>query len=201
MRQLVAAEVAVPLLDTDGRSLRLSNVSTNHRAVASLVVVLPHIPADPLAAHLEVLAASHRVRIENSSGVTITETVACDTGNVDVNKNDAAALPAQAAWTTLDHTVAFSSSIVDGDRAITAAVEAIAGLDPDRSIAVRFPGNDMAYTAIELVSPAPESIAWRTWHLYPGPNAHVVTTSTTASTVVRPALKLDLHSSDLQGVS
>ena len=211
MRQQAATDLAVPVVDTDGRHLRLSTSSTDHVAVASLA-----IPVHGSVAHLDVLAASHRVRIVAPSGATVVETVACDT-----TAGYPSQLPVDTSWVAGERAMDFSSQILQGDPAVSAAADAIASLDSARSIVVRFPGHQMAFTAIELLPPTTaDVISWRTWHLYPGADAHVVTTSTTSvrCTAARPNAarpnaipaddlpsvdlpSVDLPSVDLQGVS
>lgn len=176
MSEHAAADLAVPPVDTDGRELRLSVTPTDHVAVATRVVALEGALADA-AVHLEVLAASHRVRLVCNGVTHVTETVACDAASAAADQ-----LPTRSSWNAGGRAVSFTSKIVEGAAEVSAAVESIAELDPDRSIVVRFPGHSMAFTAIELLpAAADDSIAWQTWHLYPGPDAHVVLTSTTAT--------------------
>lgn len=188
MQRLAATDLAVPTVDTSGRQLALSTEPTPHVAVASLLIEGPEF-----SARLDVLAASHRVTVELPVG-TITETVACD-----VTGTGSLPLPEVHAWVAAGERIGFQSSLRCGREALTRAAAAIARLDPARSIVVRFPGHEAALTAIELLE-GPQEVAWRTWHLYPGDDPHVVITKTAR---IAASLGLDraIVDLDLQGVS
>lgn len=199
--QYGARDLAVPIVDTNGRDLRLFLGTTDHEPVATRALVV-----GDCVVHLDVLAASHRVRVVTESGRQLVETVACDVGNGIAER-----LPASAEWVVADRVVSFSSALVEGLSVVEAAAAAIDCLDPDRSLVVRFPGDALALTAIALVAnDDPNLIAWRTWHLYPGLDPHVVTTDTSAHPAPNwpvtdpnepPSSTARLRSTELQGVS
>lgn len=166
--------LAVPVVDTDGRQLRLCVTPTTHVAVASR-----DLRIQGAVVSLEVLAASHRVRIVGDGDWSLNETVACDLESYLT----ADRLPEERSWSTLNHTMRFHSALLAGSTAVEAAAAELASLPVEKSLVVRFPGHLQALTAIQLLPSAEsiDSIAWRTWHLYPGSDPHVVTTSTVAT--------------------
>ena len=180
-------ELAVAACDTDGRLLRLRTDRTDHAPVAKSLLA-----QGPLALTLEVLAASHRVRLtDGATGhVLLTETVAC------AEPGEATAvgtLPTDHAWADGSWLASFHSAIAFGANAVEAAAADVAVLaGTSHALVGRFPGHPLALTALEAQfrptidgsdetdDPFPTVLGWRSWHLYPGSDPHVVTTVTRA---------------------
>lgn len=186
--------LAVPPHDADGRLLRLLTTPTDHHPVAAR-----DLPLGPTVVRLEVLAASHRVRLGRPAGWEATETVACHDPAATRPPADAApGLPDRHRWSAGRWELAFASTIDHSPDAVVRARRELAALDPDRSLTARFPGHPDALTALAVedragdADPGP-SVAWRTWHLYPGPDAHVVVTSTTATAVIGAVHRATIH--------
>lgn len=172
--------VGVPIVDTSGRRLRLITSPTAHEAVAST-----QVSTGAGVLHLDALAASHRVRLlpfDAGAGAAaiVEETVACE-----LDTAVEPFLPTAHSWRTDTAIVTFASTLREGSDAVDDAAAAISALDPSRSLVARFPGHALAYTAIEVVA-AGTSPSWRSWHLYPGADPHVV--FTTSEVALVPAL-------------
>lgn len=174
--------------DTDGRLLRLHTGPTDAPAVDALEMTL-----GPIVVRLEVLAASHRVSVRRRDGEAweVIETVACGGHGRPV---DTAALPSRHDWSDDGWTMRFTSGLAKGDAALAAAVAAIEPLvGHPAALVARFPGHDDALTALVVdtddghassdsaSSAGAASVRWRTWHLYPGADPHVVETATAAA--------------------
>lgn len=168
-------------LDTDGRLLRLHCESTTHSAVATETVRLGE---DLL--RLDILSASHRVSIASRTSPSsvapawdVHETVACGS----IGAEQCTSLPDHLQWSSGPWNLLFASSLSVGVESIDAA-DCDIGSAVERpgcvSIARRFPGHSLAVTALVASAPAPDQLIWTSWHLYPGPDPHVVTTHTEA---------------------
>lgn len=169
----------VPVVDVAGDALRLVLGRTEAPAVASRTW-----SRGPWTIVAEVLAASHRMTA-CAPGREAIETVACDVGSVD--PVDASSLPRRHVHRAPTHTATFSSEQVSGHhavRALAARLRADAGRDDH--LVVSFPGHPDALTAVHLEAPTSSSLAWRTWHLYPGRSAHAVVTTTTLEPDLEP---------------
>lgn len=169
--------VDVPPTDVIGDALRLHLGPNGLDAVALRRVEL----ADGWALVLEVLAASHRVTLESPTGPVLVETVACGAGS-DRPAVDPERLPAVHQSDFAAGRYVFSSQRGEGPEATAAAerVRAVGGRSD--SLVVEFPGHPDALTGLVVdVSPAAgaasDTVAWSTWHVYPGAAAHVVATS------------------------
>lgn len=187
-------DVDVVPVDTDGRDLRLHTVPTPHRAVCSRVVVV-----GPWSVELDILAASHRVTVRGRDATStgpppVSETVACGDVHGAIGHDT---LPNEHRWSSAGWQLRFHSEIRFGADALGVAVQQIEQLQhDDRAIVGRFPGDLQALTAL-AVDCAPRlehsgcddrlpehgrapDLVWRSWHLYPGPDAHAVITHTIA---------------------
>jgi hypothetical protein len=165
------ALVDVPVVDTDGSSLRLVLGDGGHPAIARRDLLL-----GPWRVQLDVLAASHRITVvEATGGGSLAETVACGTGAI---RPVADHLPHRYSWHVPWGRAEFTSTAHHGDRALAAARRAWSDRGVARGLTVRFPGNDDAVTALAVEDATSTTLSWRTWHCYPGDRAHVVTTTT-----------------------
>ncbi len=174
-------ELSVEPHDTDGRLLRLQTQPTSHVAVADRLLRI-----DGLSLHLEILSASHRVVVRAEDGSSIHETVACAAGSAVVVDDDC--LPDRHRWTTRGWQVDFSSSLRFGPDAVEKSAAEFGRLRterPDANLVGRFPGHDLALTALNADLTRADQLAWRSWHLYPGTDPHVVTTVTRATRLER----------------
>ena len=164
--------------DVIGEALRLHLGPTAWPAVASR-----SFSVGPFEVMLEVLAASHRVRVcRQVTGSTLdvlTETVACGTAATPPVANDR--LPSHHRADLRGATYQFSSATEFGDAAVGAATTAVRTIDC--GLQVGFPGHPDALTGISLhvaassIGDEPTALSWTTWHVYPGARPHVVTTS------------------------
>ncbi len=160
----------LPLADVVGDALRLHIGPTDLPAVASVNVSL----GGGRRLLLEVLAASHRATVLVSDVALLTETVACAVeGGSGQSPVDPSRLP-------LTHTLEgyrFASRRLEGSVALAQEVAEVRRLgDRGDSVVVGFPGHPDALTGLTVGEYSERSVTWRTWHLYPGPTPHVVTT-------------------------
>ncbi len=176
---LHTALLDVEPLDTDGRLLRLHCHQTGHRAVARSTLSFGAVTVE-----LDVLAASHRVTVrpthDRSSNAEwqIDETVACATNAAAV---ESGALPPVYTWRTGPWHLAFESTLERGSEMVeTSAADLAARHGEPNHLIVAFPGHHHALTGLQVAG-SPDSLTWRTWHLYPGDDPHVVLTTTHAT--------------------
>lgn len=122
-----------------------------------------------LTAVVEVLAASHRVRVLDEDRVVATEQVAC----VDPAPDEP--LPERASHESPTHRLEFASEQPDVDASAleVLAAELRSGADDDATLVVSFPGHRDALTSVRVLADG-----WETWHLYPGERPHAVRTQT-----------------------
>ena len=181
----------VPPVDADGRLLRLTTTPGRHPAVARRTVQL-----GPAIVLLEVLAASHRVRLRatDAPGWQVHETVACSPDDADAHPVPArpeGLLPRSRRWHHAGWDVHFTAELAMGRRPLAEArrlVDRLAvgpavGDDTGgRVLVAHFPGHPDALTALTagLTPTRPDrqsrqetsrtgpTVHWRTWHLYPG---------------------------------
>ncbi len=196
--------LGVDPLDTDGRLLRLQPGPTSHLAVASRFVRL-----DSAMVRLDILSASHRVMMAATplgtiapvEGWDVHETVACGSAAAAVHPDR---LPSSHTWKTGDWTMSFRSELsTDPDSLQAAADQLIAGADHPAALVASFPGHPLAITGLTVhqhvagdtngddtnssdstataSTGGQTSIEWRSWHLYPGDDPHMVTTTTIAT--------------------
>lgn len=121
---------------------------------------------------VEVLAASHRVRVFDASGPVATEQVAC------IDSGPTNPLTAEASNPVGAYCLEFRSdrqSLTDAAMADLAADIRRSALD-DAVLAVSFPGHADAMTSVRIGNDG-----WETWHLYPGDHPHAVRTRTTVT--------------------
>lgn len=168
-------------LDTDGRLLRLQPGPTAHVAVASRFVRL-----DTAMARLDILSASHRVMMASmplgtlaaSDGWDVHETVACGSAAEAVLPDR---LPTAHEWEAGGWSMSFTSSLsTDLDELHRAADRLAAGADHPATLVASFPGHPLAITGLS-VHERSSGVEWRSWHLYPGDDPHMVTTTTVAT--------------------
>lgn len=155
-----------PCADVTADGLALRFAATPGLAV---VAVLEAPLQGSLVARVEVLAASHRIRLVAAGAVVATEQVAC------TGEPSAPALPAAADHRADGHRLEFRSerTAVDGDDLTRLATRLRARAGPS-SLVVTFPGHHDALTAVRV---GPNG--WETWHLYPGAAPQAVRTRTT----------------------
>jgi hypothetical protein len=189
-------------VDTDGRQLRLRCGSPD-RGATHVTVVRLDVDLPPATIRLEVLAASHRVRLrapgrtddgstdDGSTGWEAEETVAC-APSPPTGPSVGDALPGHHRWTAGGWELVFTSTITVGEPELRRARSTIEELAVDRAadgrvLAARFPGHPDALTALTVEAPPtgpsdrwPPTVRWQTWHLYPGHRPHLVATTTTA---------------------
>ncbi len=176
LRRLDASDLSgVEAVDTDGRALLLVTEPTAHPPVAQRLIEL-----DGCSVSLEVLAASHRVRLLSSTGrEAATETVACD--DRPLPSMAGGHLPPHHTWTSAGWRLSFQSQLRTGTTTVDAAADELARFaGDDKTLIRRFPGHELAITALRAIDDGPDRVAWRSWHLYPGPDSHVVFTETRA---------------------
>jgi hypothetical protein len=168
----------VTAVDTHGDRLRLITGPTTFQAVASLTVPL----ASPVVVHLDVLAASHRVRLTATDGSLLaTETVACSASVAS------RPLPGVTRWCHGDRSLVLAARTWRAPlHVVIGCAHRLAARLADRpdSLVVDFPG-DGALTALSATE-----LGWRSWHVYPDPiYPHIVATRTivTSLTEVPPA--------------
>ena len=142
-----------------------------HATPGLQVVATIHAPlaAPGLTARLEVLAASHRVRLLAEGVAVATEQVACIAGAA----HDP--LPPSAVHRSSRHELTFRC---DRPQLDAAGLATLAGrlrhsAAAEGALVVSFPGHDDALTAMRALADG-----WETWHLYPGPRPHAVRTRT-----------------------
>lgn len=167
--------VDVPLSDVAGDALRLHLGVNTLPAVASRLLRIN----ESRAVIFEVLAASHRITVRASGGRVLTETVACGSRcDVDAPPVAADRLPSRHTSVIDGGNYEFSSSRLDGADAVREAAQKLRALkDHPHALVVEFPGHGDALTGLMLDHVA-GAITWSTWHLYPGPTAHAVATTT-----------------------
>jgi len=157
---------------------------TDHVAVTSRFVRL-----DCAMVRLDVLSASHRVLLAATplgtpaavDGWEATETVACGSADSAAVSDH---LPDLHDWNngewSMTFTSEFTTSLTDLEAA-AAQLDAVA--HHPRALVARFPGDPLAITGLTVHEscdgPRPR-VEWRAWHLYPGDDPHMVTTTTTA---------------------
>lgn len=169
-------------VDVTGSALRLHLGATTWPSVASERFEQP----DGIVLVFEVLAASHRVTLLDDRGGSgeplIVETVACgDSGSAPVRSDE---LPRGHSHEVGSGHYRFGSSTVHGTTAVADTAEIVrsrtGSIQP--GLAVAFPGHPDALTALVIDhAPNQDGIGWSTWHIYPGDNPHVVTTTSTFS--------------------
>ncbi|MEZ5375758.1 MAG: DUF2617 family protein [Acidimicrobiales bacterium] len=197
---VTALAIDVESVDTDGRALRLHTGPTPHHAVRTLAVDL-----GPWRVDLDILSASHRVTVRAGDGATellVRETVACGASDDAV---DADTLPGTYGWSVNEWEVQFTSKTVVGDDAVRMAASQLEHLhDVPTAIVGRFPGDDLALTALVadlqmLPISGAAQLAWHSWHLYPGVDPHAVITHTVARPPAgaRSSMSVDRQRKDL----
>ncbi|HRA34715.1 MAG TPA: DUF2617 family protein [Acidimicrobiales bacterium] len=167
--------VDVPPADVIGDALRLHLGPNALPAVAAIrVPVGPH-----RVLVLEVLAASHRVTLLLHGRPALVETVACATGSpLDAEPVDPYSLPTAHAVDLEPGGYRFTSERRDGHGAVTDAARHVRTLSGrGDALTVGFPGHPDALTGLAVASGPPATLAWSTWHLYPGATPHVVATT------------------------
>lgn len=167
--------VDVPPADVIGDALRLHLGPNALPAVASVQVPLAGIGV----VVLEVLAASHRVTVVVHDIPVLVETVACATGStIDPEPVAASALPTRYEGDVGTGTYRFTSDRLSGGRAVTETARHLRALSRrSDALTVGFPGHPDALTGLALVPAPVGTVAWSSWHLYPGADAHVVATT------------------------
>lgn len=167
--------VDVPPADVIGDALRL-HLGPN----ALPAVALVRVPVAGIGVVvLEVLAASHRVTVVHHDRPVLVETVACATGSaLDPEPVDPSALPACHHDLLGTGSYRFTSDRLAGARAVAETARHLRTLSQrSDALTVGFPGHPDALTGL-AVAPAPAgTVAWSTWHLYPGADPHVVATT------------------------
>lgn len=188
--------LGVEWLDTDGQLLELCSEPTTHLAVASSDLHFTVAPMGRVVLRLDILSASHRVRLAAAPCTrraepawNVHETVACFPGScspgtvaiADEPTSRPSRLPQRQRWRTPQWELDFHSDIAFGESTIPEAMSLIEKTEGDaNTLTGRFPGHPSALTALR-VQASPSQLLWRSWHLYPGQRPHVVTTQTTAT--------------------
>lgn len=167
--------VDVPPADVIGDALRLHLGANALPAVASVRVPVAGIGV----VVLEVLAASHRVTVLHHDRPVLVETVACATGStLDPEPVDASALPTRHEDVSDLGAYRFTSDRLGGTGAVTETARHLRTLSHRAdALTVGFPGHPDALTGLALVPAPAGTVAWSSWHLYPGADAHVVATT------------------------
>ncbi len=178
-RALALEPLSIDPLDTDGRLLRLHCSPTRHLAVATAT-----ISVGAASVQLDVLAASHRVRVTPAghgaerASWRLDETVACGTAADAVVAHE---LPAEHTWRSGPWHLTFRSSMSTGDASVTDnATRLLSQRDDPDHLVVRFPGHPHALTGLHVAG-TEHSLTWHSWHLYPGEDPHAVLTTTHAT--------------------
>jgi hypothetical protein len=154
----VIADLRVPFRDARAADLGFALALGAATPRPGLAVL--ELEADGIALEVRILGGSHAARARGA-GFDLTETVACDAAG--------GALPALHEAAAADRRYRFTA---DTKRPGPSALAALAALlrrrlgPCPRAVVAGFPGHPDALTAA-LVEPGPESVGWRTWHLYP----------------------------------
>ncbi|MGW8883074.1 DUF2617 family protein [Streptomyces sp. NPDC055749] len=132
---------------------------------------------------LRLLGASHQVLLEEDSGTTCSETVACIPGS-------STPLPLGVAKRLGDWEYEFAArveTLTEGAFAGRAQELLALVADHPHGLAGTFPGSPHAFTAL-LAQEAEGQVRWRTWHAYPQEGQLVVTRTRVGVRVPAPAL-------------
>ena len=167
--------VDIASVDVLGDALRLHLGPNLLPAVAT-----SHIRLGPsITVVLEALAASHRVTVTYGGSEAIVETGACRNGGDPVSTLVSPdRLPSSYRQTIAHGTYCFAGRKITGQSELedgARMLRAISGRPG--SLVVGFPGHPDALTGLVLDTSDQHSLAWSSWHLYPGVDPHMIVTT------------------------